>query len=402
LVMKVTDAQYDPYAYHVKCANHPATPAVSTCNDCGKPLCWACGRGDVHWGNIKMCKTCYDSFKKGRKKHNILAVIGIVSLLVLMIAGPLIMEYQEDDYDDYSSTRVYRVEPYRMATHGNESVDIGLRVYVKHHGETESGSIKVEALLKVDGITIDSGERSIGSMKGDRTEVVDLQGFTIYQGSFDVDILLWEDDDVQYSYRYEIQLTGEGRTIIEEEYNVPPSDDVDGSEDDGSSIAGPGGWYCIMVFVIASILGAWFFTRIPRRKALQHPNRDNLYRQIRSDPGIQASALQQGTGMARGTMDHHLNQLEQHGMVRSYNDNGHKRYVTGEMKNVTGKDDNPRGAIYAFVEKHPGSSQKEIAQGIGQSIQATNYHVNRMKIEGEVRVEYDGRSSRVYPPAEKT
>jgi len=66
------------------------------------------------------------------------------------------------------------------------------------------------------------------------------------------------------------------------------------------------------------------------------------------------------------------------------------------MKSVTDRPDNPRQMILDYLQMGPGTSQKDLAEALGLPLQTVNYHVNKMKVEGVVKIEYEGKESRVF------
>jgi len=373
----------------IMCKKHRKRAAVSVCYECGKPICWLCRRGPDKWVGGHTC------FVFGT-----IVIVLIASLLVIPFIEDLL---EEEEDDSFSHLWIERVEPYVIDASSNRSIDLGVKIYLTHEGDKASKDVSVELLLKVDGITYASGSENIGTLEDEMTKIADIAPFTITPGTYDLDIIIWEGQRIRASTTYELKLSESGKADVEEWWDIDSDEDgpvnaAQGSGTGASKGSGDTSSICIVSIVIAILfsLVILVFTRIRKRRALHHPKRDNLYQQIQNQPGIHAAELQQQTGLARGTMDHHLKSLEQHGMVRSYTDGTNKRFVPGEMKTVTDRPDNPRQMILDFLKNGPGTSQKEIAEQLGLPLQTVNYHVNNMKIEGILKIEYEGKESKVF------
>lgn len=159
---------------------------------------------------------------------------------------------------------------------------------------------------------------------------------------------------------------------------------------------------------IAVILwGAWpfirhgpigaLFTRINAQQALDHPVRTRLLTLITESPGIRFTALREATGASVGVLSHHLRKLEQTDHVTAIRQSSFTAYFPhGEvdhriiraapaMRNDTARE------ILAAIQASPGCSMRDAAERAGVSHALAHYHVQRLRKNGVVTAEKEGK-----------
>jgi predicted transcriptional regulator len=127
-------------------------------------------------------------------------------------------------------------------------------------------------------------------------------------------------------------------------------------------------------------------------------NRRRIYERVRSHPGEHMRELQRALDMPMGLLGHHLNYLEEHGIVSSRPDRYYKRYYPGEMgareKTFLSalRQERPR-AIVLFLMLNPGTSHRAISERFGLSPSTLTFYLKDLEAKGVVRRTRSGRES---------
>lgn len=126
---------------------------------------------------------------------------------------------------------------------------------------------------------------------------------------------------------------------------------------------------------------AGLFTRIRREKLLEHPVRELIYTEIRSNPGIHYRELLRKLGIPNGSLAFHLHHLERAGYVRSRRARGRRHLFTTDLQRspdsflVTDR----QGRILEFLQSRPGASERLIVKALGMSRSNVSYHIGVLR-----------------------
>jgi DNA-binding transcriptional ArsR family regulator len=149
----------------------------------------------------------------------------------------------------------------------------------------------------------------------------------------------------------------------------------------------------------ARALGA-FYARIPPSEVLGHEVRRRLFELVQREPGLSLSDLSGRSGLSWGNTVHHLAVLKRSGLVVSMR---HGRYRRWFVAGGTEQERRPQVAalrnvvtarIARLVLDRPGLSQKQLADALGMTPQATHWHLARLAQAGLVERVRDGREVR--------
>ncbi|HEX9709905.1 MAG TPA: winged helix-turn-helix transcriptional regulator, partial [Candidatus Thermoplasmatota archaeon] len=128
---------------------------------------------------------------------------------------------------------------------------------------------------------------------------------------------------------------------------------------------------------------------------------------IIANPGEHYNAIKEQLGITNGALAYHLRVLEKSGYIRAARDGMYKRfYPVGVKIPKRRRLSTFQEAIVKAVRDQPALSQKDLAELLGVSNQVINYHVKQLEGAHIIRLERDGRASRIFlgpeaPPEEK-
>ena len=144
------------------------------------------------------------------------------------------------------------------------------------------------------------------------------------------------------------------------------------------------------------------YSRLQKDTLSDQGTRQKIINAIYSKPGINLTNLKDNLGLHNGTLAHHLNILENHTIVSSirsgrqrlffpYNNINQIKTRSLLITNITQKN------IIKIVKENPGITQSMISQRLNLSRQNVNYHVNSLITNSMLKIEKQGRISRLYP-----
>jgi predicted transcriptional regulator len=154
------------------------------------------------------------------------------------------------------------------------------------------------------------------------------------------------------------------------------------------------------ISTIVKFLIAPFFTRLSKDEALEHPRRKQIFEYVQRNPGTNFREISRMTGIAAGTVRHHLNVLErsellvehQHGStIRLFENHGK---FDRNWSDVVLLREASLGALHAWLVEHPGSSQKAVLAGmeaLGWSRSTTQHRLARLVEGGLASIRLQGR-----------
>jgi len=144
------------------------------------------------------------------------------------------------------------------------------------------------------------------------------------------------------------------------------------------------------------------YSRLQKDTLADEPTRQRLLTTIYTEPGSNFTLLKEKLGLHNGTLAHHLNILETNQMIASHR-SGRQRlfFPFGSSNNNDIRHSlitNPtQKNIIHIVKENPGITQSMISQKLGMSRQKINYHVNSLSNNSILKVERQGRITRLYP-----
>ena len=144
------------------------------------------------------------------------------------------------------------------------------------------------------------------------------------------------------------------------------------------------------------------YSRLQKDTLADEPTRQKLLSTIYTEPGTNFTLLKEKLGLHNGTLAHHINILENNNMITSHRSGRQRLFFpfggvlnnklrTSLITNKTQKD------IITIVKDNPGITQSMVSRNLNVSRQKVNYHVNCLSNESIIKVEKQGRITRLYP-----
>jgi predicted transcriptional regulator len=154
----------------------------------------------------------------------------------------------------------------------------------------------------------------------------------------------------------------------------------------------------IAIFLGIGFLAVFGFRQLTGKNLLNNPVRKDLVDFIRMHPGLHFRSIMRGTGINRGTLYYHLNQLKSLRMVTEVKDGGFTRYflrMNGfsplEQKIITHSDNLIRYRIIITLKDHPAIAKTELQKIVGISGPSLWYHMHLLVADKIACPEPDGR-----------
>jgi len=134
------------------------------------------------------------------------------------------------------------------------------------------------------------------------------------------------------------------------------------------------------------------------KRFVENQNRQKIFKYISDNPCTTTTEISRNLGMNRGTLRYHLMMLKRQNMVTPYKTRGRIHYFLNEStyedkeKAVIAvmKNDKHRRIISEILNSGQ-ISHETLAGKIGVSAPTISWHIRRLKEEGIVRAEKDGR-----------
>ncbi|MBI2078161.1 MAG: helix-turn-helix domain-containing protein [Euryarchaeota archaeon] len=154
---------------------------------------------------------------------------------------------------------------------------------------------------------------------------------------------------------------------------------------------------------------AWLWTfgyaRLGRDDVLENGHRQRILDHVRANPGVKPPELARGLGIAWSTLVYHLSVLEKKRLVSSHVDGRHKYFFpVGEVDHgrrpalAVLRNEKSR-AIFELLETEPGLIRDEIAHRMQFTVQAADWHLDRLHRVGLIGADKLGRHLRFYVAA---
>lgn len=132
-----------------------------------------------------------------------------------------------------------------------------------------------------------------------------------------------------------------------------------------------------------------------REEVLQNERRARLFDHIQAEPGISHVDLCGRTGMAYTSAEHHLLQLERHGLIRKYRDGKTTQYFPQGRRLAPEEALAPcRRQLLELLVRRPGLTAPELSRELGQRVQSTWANLKRLAGAGMLVSERAGRTIR--------
>ena len=144
------------------------------------------------------------------------------------------------------------------------------------------------------------------------------------------------------------------------------------------------------------------YSRLQKDTLADEPTRQNLLQHIYSTPGSNFKQLKERFDLHNGTLAHHINILENHNMITSHR-SGRQRlfFPFGNINRLETRaaliTNKTQKEIVDIVKQNPGITQSMISQHLSVSRQKINYHVNSLASKAYLKIEKQGRITRLYP-----
>jgi DNA-binding MarR family transcriptional regulator len=132
------------------------------------------------------------------------------------------------------------------------------------------------------------------------------------------------------------------------------------------------------------------YTRIHGKKTLDNFVRGQVFGHIQSQPGTHFNEIKKTLQLGNGNLAYHLQKLEKEGFIKSKRDKRYRRFypVGVTVPEEDGiKLSKTQESMLDYVERHPHSTQKEIAGNLKESQQTISYNINVLVREGFMQEE---------------
>ncbi len=149
----------------------------------------------------------------------------------------------------------------------------------------------------------------------------------------------------------------------------------------GAALAVSVGAASILLALLAKSMGLGLFSRLREDELLNHPKRRALHDLVHNQPGSHFHHLQRATGMANGTLIHHLEKLVAANLLRRRREGGYTCYYPpGPPQPAAGAVKSPGGRrVLAAISDEPGISLRCVARRTGLDPATVSHHVKRLE-----------------------
>jgi predicted transcriptional regulator len=160
----------------------------------------------------------------------------------------------------------------------------------------------------------------------------------------------------------------------------------------------------VVIVNVLVLMNVWLFfgyRRIARHAALEHETRTAIYDRIVACPGIHASALIRDLGVNRGTLQYHLERLQEFGMVTAASVEGHTGYFENREKYsileekvlIHLRNGNAQKILSILLERRA-ASRRDLAGRLAIAGPSVSWHMHRLEADSIVQAEQYGRERR--------
>ena len=143
------------------------------------------------------------------------------------------------------------------------------------------------------------------------------------------------------------------------------------------------------------------YSRLQKDTLVDEPTRQKLLKYIYSEPGANFKQLKDKFSLHNGTLAHHINILENHEIITSHRSGRQRLFfpmgVNQEISRVSLVTNETQLNIMDIVKETPGITQAMISKQLNMSRQKVNYHVNSLVDKAFIKIEKQGRITRLFP-----
>ena len=143
------------------------------------------------------------------------------------------------------------------------------------------------------------------------------------------------------------------------------------------------------------------YSRLQKDTLTDEPTRQKLLKYIYSEPGANFKQLKDKFSLHNGTLAHHINILENHDIITSHRSGRQRLFfpmgINQEISRVSLVTNETQRNIMDIVKNTPGITQAMISKQLDMSRQKINYHVNSLVDKAFLKIEKQGRITRLYP-----
>ena len=143
------------------------------------------------------------------------------------------------------------------------------------------------------------------------------------------------------------------------------------------------------------------YSRLQKDTLADEPTRQKLLKYIYAEPGANFKQLKDKFSLHNGTLAHHINILENHDIITSHRSGRQRLFfpmgINREISRVSLVTNETQRNIMEIIKKTPGITQAMISKQLGMSRQKINYHVNSLVDKAFLKIEKQGRITRLYP-----
>ena len=143
------------------------------------------------------------------------------------------------------------------------------------------------------------------------------------------------------------------------------------------------------------------YSRLQKDTLADEPTRQKLLKYIYAEPGANFKQLKDKFSLHNGTLAHHINILENHDIITSHRSGRQRLFfpmgINHEISRVSLVTNKTQRNIMEIIKKTPGITQAMISKQLGMSRQKINYHVNSLVDKAFLKIEKQGRITRLYP-----
>lgn len=157
----------------------------------------------------------------------------------------------------------------------------------------------------------------------------------------------------------------------------------------GAAIAVGAGVASVVIALAAKLTGLGLFSRVREDRLLDHPRRRQLHELVQQEPGAHFQQLQRATGLANGTLVHHLDKLVAADLVRRRREGGYTCFYPPGKARAAASPVKSAGArqILATIAGEPGISLRDVARRTGLDPSTVSHHVKRLEATQLVQVD---------------
>lgn len=165
----------------------------------------------------------------------------------------------------------------------------------------------------------------------------------------------------------------------------------------------------IGLVVLLKLVVIPLFTRLSKQEALEHPKRQRIFAYIQEHPGANFREVARQTGIASGTVRHHLTVLERAGHLVEHAHQGTVRLFENHGKfdhnwaDLVLLREPPLAQVNDWLKANPASPQKDVLEAferLGWSRSTTQHRLARLVDGGLVSIRLQGRL-KIYSPVDR-